>query len=175
MGVISVKTINFKNERLKKVIKMAKQLMKAIENGQYKATITGCTTSDEILGVKKTFNLFDEAEKNTFENELNLVADFYSLKLEVAGRTITVNKFCNKVIWTDANGDGWTSCDFFTSGIQRQKGLEDVTDDVEIFKNAVDIDVWISQYTNPKTGAKSYNVDSSKPKNFEVDNALGLE
>lgn len=153
---------------------MAKALVKALENGKYVGTIVGVSTSEEVMGIRKTFNLLDETERASFE-ELGFVPNFYTLKIEVAGRTLTVNKFCNKVIWTDANGEGWTSCDFFTSGIQRQKGLEDITDDIEIFKNAVDVELYISQYTNPKTGAKSYNVDSSKPKGWDVENTLGLE
>lgn len=152
------------------VIKMAKKLVKALSNGVYVGSIVGCSTSKEISGVKKVFDLFDNEQLANVDS-----VDFYSLKIQLSDRIITVNKFCNKVIWTDSNGDGWTSCDFFTSGLQRQLGLEDVTDDVEIFKLAKDVNFYISQYVNPTTGVKSYNVDTSKPKSWDAENNLGLE
>lgn len=152
---------------------MAKTLVKALENGKYTGSIVGCTTSVEILGSRQTFDLFNEDSKKAFE-ELNVPVEFYTLKIQLSDRVLTTNKFANKTIWTDSNGEGWTACDFFTSGIQRQRGMEDVTDDIEIFKNATNIDLYIEQYTNPKTGKNSYNVSSTQPKGWELEHDLGL-
>lgn len=151
---------------------MAKQLTKALDNGVYTASVVGISTTVEVNGAKVTIDCLNDREKL---DELGITPDYYSLKVQLSDRTITVNKFANKVIWTDANGDGWTSLDFFTSGLQRQLGLEDETDDIVILASAKDINLWISQYVNPKTGARSYNVDSSKPKTWDAEEELGLE
>lgn len=153
---------------------MAKTLVKALENGIYNGTIIGVSTSAEIGGVRKSFNLLDETEKTTFE-ELKIPTEFYSLKIQLSDRQITVNKFCNKFIWTDSTGDGWTSADFFLSGIQRQLEIYDTTDDIEIFSRATNVKFWISQYVNPNTGKKSYNVDTAQPKTWISESELGLE
>lgn len=172
---------------------MAHALVKPLENGQYVGTITGIKTtvskSVDQETVKVTYDMTDDDQViRYFDNEvsgnldmtseeLDTLTDeekrqyaldavqFYTIQITLDnGRVIATNKFRNKVQWTDENGQGWTSLDFFTSGIQRQKSLEDETDDVKIMMAAENVCFWISQYTNPRTFARSYNIDTKAPK-----------
>ena len=155
---------------------MAKKLVKALAEQNYTASIVGIVGTFTDMGVAQkvvfkahyTVPTTDTINAEQYEEMGAPAIDFYTLKIEVEGRILTVNKFANKVVWTDKDGNGWTQLDFFTSGLQRQLGLEDETDDVVILSSAEDVKLYIAPYTNPRTGAFSYNIDSTAPKKVQV-------
>ena len=154
---------------------MAKIQMKKLEDGKYTGSIVGIKGYTDIEGARVIVDFMSGENQDIWENAGCPAIGMYSLRIKLADREITSNKFANRVIWEDKNGDGWTSMDFFTSGLQRQLGLENETDDVVILKSAVNVDFYISDYTNPNTGAKSYNVDTRPNKVQVAKESLGLE
>lgn len=167
---------------------MAKALVRALENGMYVGSIVDVKASVVIDGIK--FKVVDtpmgkevydsEGVKLDETTELYTLAtsaqpEMYTITIQLPDRQITTNKFCNKIIWTDKNGDGWTSMDFFTSGLQRQLDLYEETDDFVILGKSQNVKFYITQYVNPKTNARSYNVDTTQPKGWEVEHDLGVQ
>lgn len=92
---------------------------------------------------------------------------------EFKGRKLITFTNNSKVIWTDADGKGWTSEDFFFAGIARQIAEEDIdTDDiVDQLQNGVTITVYVAHNDGYQ------NVTTSKPKaveDKEIIDELGL-
>lgn len=82
---------------------------------------------------------------------------------EFKGRKLITFTNNSKVIWTDADGRGWTSEDFFFAGIARQVSDENIDTDaiVELLQNGTVITVYVAHNDSYQ------NVTTSKPKAVE--------
>lgn len=153
---------------------MAKVLLKKLEDGKYTGSIVGIKGYTDIDGARTIVDFMTDENMDIWENANCPKITMYSLRIKLADREITTNKFDNRIVWTDKKGIGWTSLEFFTSGLQRQLGLENETDDVVIMKSAVNVDFWISEY-NQGAESKGYNVDTRPNKVQVAKESLGLE